>query len=342
METFGGIVLDANRAACELHQMDRDELIGRHVFELVPEDERDRVVRTTADMTGDRTTEFEGSSLRKDGMAVPISGRASKIEYGGRPALLLHVRDISEQRRQQELKYEQDRRMSHVSRLTMMGQLVAGIAHEIRQPLWSTNTFADVCIELLNQPNSANNIDRIREIMTKLSSAARRASEITTRMLSFARKGQPERTKEQLGSLISAAVELASPRLRSSNVELHVESFDHLPEIRCDRVLIEQTIVNLINNACQALANKPHGSREIRISANVDELEAVICVADNGPGLPTGVEVEQLFESFFTTERSGTGIGLALSRSFVEEHGGRIRAKINSSGGMTFEFTLKL
>lgn len=342
VETFGGIVLDANRAACELHQMDRDELIGRHVFELVPEDERDRVVRTTADMTGDRTTEFEGSSLRKDGMAVPISGRASKIEYGGRPALLLHVRDISEQRRQQELKYEQDRRMSHVSRLTMMGQLVAGIAHEIRQPLWSTNTFADVCIELLNQPNSANNIDRIRELMTKLSSAARRASEITTRMLSFARKGQPERTKEQLGSLISAAVELASPRIRSSNVELHVESFDHLPEIRCDRVLIEQTIVNLINNACQALANKPYGSREIRISANVDELEAVICVADNGPGLPTGVEVEQLFESFFTTERSGTGIGLALSRSFVEEHGGRIRAKINSSGGMTFEFTLKL
>ncbi len=342
VETFGGIVLDANRAACDLHQMDRGELIGRHVFELVPDDERDRVVRATADMTGERITEFEGSSLRKNGESVPISGRASKIEFGGRPALLLHVRDISEQRRQQQLKYEQDRRMSHVSRLTMMGQLVAGIAHEIRQPLWSTNTFADVCIELLNQPNAVDNIDRIRELMTKLSSAARRASEITTHMLSFARKGQPERAKEHLGNLISAAVELAAPRIRSNNVELHIDSLDHLPEIQCDRVLIEQTIVNLINNACQALSNQQHGIREIRISAIIDDHEAVIGVADNGPGLPSGVEVEQLFESFFTTERSGTGIGLALSRSFVEEHGGRIRAKINSSGGMTFEFTLKL
>jgi|GEM_PF-1560808 len=342
VETFGGVVLDANRAACELHQMEREELIGRHVFDLVPEDERDRVVRTTATMANEGVFEFDGSSLRKDGQIVPISGRASKIEYGGRPALLIHVRDVSEQRKQLLVKQEQDRRMAHVSRLTMMGQLVAGIAHEIRQPLWSTNTFADVCLELLNQPNAHENIDRVRDLTMKLSAAARRASEITTRMLSFARKGQPERTIENLGKLIVSAGELAAPRLRSSNVSLRIGPVENLPDLYCDRVLIEQTIVNLLNNACQALLSKEHGTREIEVNAAVDDHEAVIRVADNGPGLPSGVGVEQLFESFFTTEKSGTGIGLALSRSFVEEHGGRIQAKINSSGGMTFEFTLKL
>lgn len=342
VETYDGHVLDANRAACELHQMTREQLLGRTVFELVPADERERVRKSIAEMAINGATIFEGSSLRSDGVVVPVSGRASRIEFGGQPALLLHVRDITAERLRQRRKQEQDRRIAHVSRLTMMGQLVAGIAHEIRQPLWSTNTFADVCQELLHQPNAVENLDRVRDLMSKLGMSAKRASEITTRMLSFARRGQPDRTDEKLSKLVLAAVELARPRLLSSNVSIRTLTTEHDPMVVCDRVLIEQTIVNLVNNACQALISKEHGRREIEIAFGADGDDAFVRVVDNGPGLPKGVDPEQLFESFFTTERTGTGIGLALSRSFVEEHGGRIGAKQNPSGGMTFEFTLKL
>lgn len=340
VESLEGIVLDANAAACDLHQTTRETLVGKHVMELVPDYMRDCVTQRGQEIFAGRLKKFEAESLRQDGSIVPINVKVSSIDYGGQPAVLLHVRDITDERRQEELRREQERQLAHVSRLTMMGQLVAGIAHEIRQPLWSACTFADVLIEMLKQPELDR--ERIRELIQKLIPAVRRASEITTRMLGFARKGQPSREEVRLEGLLKSGVDFTSAHAKSLGITVALDVPEDLPVVLCDRVLIEQTVVNLLNNAYHALSTKRFGNREVHITASFDGTFVFVRVADNGPGLPSGVTVEKLFESFFTTDRSGMGIGLALSRSFITEHGGSIWAHPNESGGMTFQFSLRV
>ena len=342
VESLEGVVLNANAAACELHDMARDELIGSHVMDLIPAADKEAVHERFKEMADGKITEFDSTSQKRDGTIVPVALRVSSIDYADQPALLLHVRDITERRRQEELRQEQERHLAHVSRLTMMGQLVAGIAHEIRQPLWSISTFSDVCLEALSRPDVVDNLDKVREITGKLVTESRRVNSITTRMFSFARKGHPERTTSSINNLIEEAVALTRSRAKDNHISIQCELAEDNPEITCDRVLIEQTVVNLLNNAYTALRKYEADTREVVVSAGHQGEVVWIEVADTGPGLPEGIQPEQLFEGFFTTTRTGMGIGLALSRSFVEDHGGSIHAKVNSSGGMTFHFTLRV
>jgi PAS domain S-box-containing protein len=345
VETPDGIVLDANQAACELHRISRDELIGKNVLSLVPPEDRPVVsVRSDALATG-AISEFESRSLRSDGEAIPIGVRISTITYNGNPAVLLHVRDITQQKRDEIRKREHDRQLAHVSRLTMMGQLVAGIAHELRQPLWSLSTFADVCVESLSRPDFAERLPKIREVADKVVSEARRANAITTRMFAFARNGVPERTTCDIAAIARDAMELTAGRARASRIRTIFHPDRNLPFVNCDRVLIEQTFANLLNNAYTALAVHPSDNREVTVEISYDEDEqeyVTVMLRDNGPGLPENVVAEQLFEDFFTTGQAGLGIGLALCRSFVEDHGGVIWAEQLPAGGMEFVFTLRV
>lgn len=345
VESLDGRVLDANQAACELHLLPREELVNRSVNDLVPADEHEAAAeRTIPLMTGDMT-QFESRSLRSDGSIIPVGVRSTTVTYDGEPALLLHVRDITEQLIAEERKREQERHLAHVSRLTMMGQLVAGIAHEIRQPLWSLSTFADVCAEALNRPDAEERLPQVREFAAKLVTESRRVHAITTRMFAFARKGKPERTEAELSAIIEEAIGLTTARARGTGIRTTTDLDEHLPKILCDRVLIEQTIVNLLNNAYEALSSSRKNDGQVDVAAFVDSEDpefVTVTVTDNGPGLPEGIEPEQLFEGFFTTGHTGLGIGLALSRSFVEDHGGWIQAESVPAGGMRFEFTLKL
>jgi two-component system sensor kinase FixL len=259
--------------------------------------------------------------------------------------VLLHVRDITRQKQEEERHREHEKQLAHVSRLTMMGQLVAGIAHEIRQPLWSLSTFADVCVEALDRPDFEERLPQIRNVASKVVSEARRVNAITTRMFSFARKGTAERTSCNIADIANDAVQLTAGRARSSRIKTTLHLDDELPAIQCDRVLIEQTFANLLNNAYAAMSTHPSDSRQVNIEIILDaEDHNYVSTSgrDNGPGLPDGVVPEQLFEGFFTTGQTGLGIGLALSRSFVEDHGGTIRAEQSPEGGLEFVFTLRV
>ena len=345
VESPDGVVLDANEAACELHRISRDQLIGQDVLSLVPPEDRRAASTRSGSLLSGEISEFESRSLRSDGQVVDVGVRISPITYNGEPAVLLHVRDITHQKLEEDRKREQEKQLAHVSRLTMMGQLVAGIAHEIRQPLWSLSTFADVCVESLSRPDLQERLPQIREVAGKVVSEARRVNAITTRMFSFARKGTSERTTCEIGEIVRDAVELTAGRARSSRIRTTVGVESDVPAIVCDRVLIEQTFANLLNNAYAALATHPSDERKVQVEIRLDSEDhgyVTVSIRDNGPGLPHGIVPEQLFEGFFTTGQSGLGIGLALSRSFVEDHGGAIRAEQLAEGGMEFVFTLRV
>jgi two-component system sensor kinase FixL len=345
VESPDGVVLDANLAACKLHKVSLNELIGQDVLSLIPPEDRPAATNRSDFLVTGELSEFESRSLQSDGNIVPIGVRLSPITYDGSPAVLLHVRDITQQKDKEEQKREHERQLAHVSRLTMMGQLVAGIAHEIRQPLWSLSTFADVCVESLSKPDFAKRLPQIRDVASKVVSEARRVNAITTRMFAFARKGTPERTVSNIHEIVNDAVELTAGRARSSRIKTTVDVEPDVPAVICDRVLIEQTFANLLNNAYAVLAVHPSDLREVKIDIHVDPEDRdyiTAAVRDNGPGLPDGILPEQLFEGFFTTGQSGLGIGLALSRSFVEDHGGAIRAEQLLDGGMEFVFTLRV
>ena len=223
-----------------------------------------------------------------------------------------------------------------------MGQFVAGIAHEIRQPLWSISTFAEVTAETLERPDAGTRLDRIRDMSKKISGEVRRVNDITSRMFSFAKKSLPKRETASLQDVIETAASLCRPALADRSIKLHVDTPDKPVSTICDRVLIEQTLVNLLTNASRAIENGPQDSGNIAVKLSSDAKTAQISVVDDGCGLPDDVTPEQLFEGFFTTDHVGLGIGLALSRSFVEEHGGRIWAEANTDAGMSFHFTLSI
>ena len=168
------------------------------------------------------------------------------------------MRDIRERREEESRRRQQELQLAHVSRLTMMGQIVAGIAHEIRQPLWSISTFVDVCHEALSRDDAIDRLPRIRELIERLVKETRRVNTITSRMFSFARKGMPGRTPVQVDDLVEEAVGILESRARSNSIEITVDVPDEPVMILCDRVLIEQTLVNLLNNACSALTSGDH------------------------------------------------------------------------------------
>lgn len=345
VESPDGVVLDANLAACRLHKLSLNKLIGQDVLSLIPPDDRPAATTRLDFLVTGELSEFESRSLQSDGQVVPVGVRISPITYNGSPALLLHVRDITQQKNEEEQKRKHERQLAHVSRLTMMGQLVAGIAHEIRQPLWSLSTFADVCVESLSRPDFAERLPQIRDVASKVVSEARRVNAITTRMFSFARTGTTERTVANIHDIVHDAVAMTAGQARSSRITTTIDIETDIPTIVCDRVLIEQTLANLLNNAYAALSIHPSDAREVIVEICVDTEDPdyiSASVRDNGPGLPKGIPTEQLFEGFFTTGQSGLGLGLALSRSFVEDHGGTIRAEQLPDNGMEFVFTLRV
>ena len=342
VESIDGVILDVNPAACELHGMNREELIGQHVADLVPESLRDRVRETAREIQTQGDVSFDGYSLRRDGKEIPVDIRASSVSFDGQPALLFHVRDATRRVEEEQQRREHERQMAHFSRLSLMGQFVAGIAHEIRQPLWSISTFAEVTAETLERPDADTRLDRIRDMSKKIAGEVRRVNDITSRMFSFAKKSLPKRETATLQDIIETAVSLCRPTLADRKIKLHVETPDKPVSTICDRVLIEQTLVNLLTNASRAIENGPHDSGTIAVKLSSDDRTAQISVVDDGCGLPDDVTSEQIFEGFFTTDHAGLGIGLALSRSFVEEHGGRIWAEPNADAGMSFHFTLSI
>jgi two-component system sensor kinase FixL len=340
VESMTGIVLDVNPAATELHGMSRERLIGRHVMELVPPQCRDDVRRDFPKLAAGELKQFESFSWHVERGAVPVSVHVSKTEYGSRPALLLHVRDITERRKAEEHARQVQSQLAHVGRLTLMGELMASISHEINQPLFAIANFASACEKTLRD-DSANSTDKLLEWTHKIAQQATRAGEIIHRMRDFSRKTMPHRSTVAVADMVHEAIELVSAETKSQHISL---TCDLQPEnclVLADRIQIEQTLINLLRNACRAMTDNPLDRRRIEIRTRKIGAELRFSVHDQGHGFK-GINPEEIFNPFFTTKPDGLGLGLTISRSIVEAHGGKLWAEQNADHGATFLFTLPM
>jgi two-component system sensor kinase FixL len=227
----------------------------------------------------------------------------------------------------------------HVSRLTAMGEMASALAHELNQPLSAISNYMKGSRRLLagsTHPNTA----KIESAMDRASEQALRAGQIIRRLRDFVARGESEKRVESLAKLIEEAGALGLTGAREQGVRLRFNLDPDNDLVLVDRVQIQQVLVNLFRNALEAMAKSPNKeltASNVRVADDMVE----VAVSDTGSGIPDDVKAK-LFQTFFTTKDTGMGVGLSISRSIIEAHGGRMWAETNSAGGATFRFTLPI
>jgi signal transduction histidine kinase len=239
----------------------------------------------------------------------------------------------AEQERERLRQLEAD--LAHINRVNMMGELAAALAHEIKQPIAAAAANAGACLGFLNGEHP--DILEAREAASGTIGCARRAAEIIDHVRSLFKKSFPQREAVDVNELIREISLLLKNDIRRNSVTVRLELAENLPEIAGDRVQLEQVLMNLMLNAIEAM-HDAKGDLTIT-SQSTDDGHLSISVSDTGVGIPAD-KIDQIFDTFFTTKPQGTGMGLAISRSIVESHGGRLWATSNSGRGSTFQFTL--
>ena len=274
---------------------------------------------------------------RRSGEPVPVEVTCTPRRDGGAVMVLRDIREWLESeealRRAREEVESQRQHMAHMERLSSSGEMAAGIAHEVNQPLTAVVNYARVGRRLLQQP--AFDRDKLDELLTKLDTQAVRASEVIQRLRSYVQKPVGGRNRVDINELLQEVISLAEVDSRISDVAIHFEPGRDLPPVLIDSVQIQQVALNLIRNAMEAMAASPQRNLGVVVESGMEAGQVCFRVIDRGCGLSAEAEA-QLFNPFFTTKTNGMGIGLSICQGIVQRHGGEIGFRRNAEGGVTF------
>jgi PAS domain S-box-containing protein len=335
-------ILEINDELCGMLGYERRELLKKSWAEMTHQDDlAPDVVQFNRVIAG----EIDGYTLdkrwiRKDGRVIDtiMSAKCLRRADGSVDYFVGLVQDITERKRSEQALRAVQTQLVHMARVTTMGELTSSIAHEVNQPLAAVVTNGDACLRWLG--NDPPNLDRARESVAGIIKEANRASEVIKRIRALAKKTPPQKTVLGVNEAIEETIDLVGAELARHHVLLLKELVPDLPAVFGDRVQLQQVILNLIANSIEAMEAVTERPRELFIgSKSIDDNRVLISVSDCGTGI--GPEsVDHLFEAFFTTKQEGMGLGLSISRTIVEGHGGRLSAIANKPYGATFQFTL--
>jgi two-component system sensor kinase FixL len=249
------------------------------------------------------------------------------------------LHDITLRRQAEEAARQSEARLNHFARLSTMGEMAAGLAHEINQPLTAIATFSQAATRMLSRPEGIERED-LSEALDQITAQALRAGEVIRRLRAFVKNREVRHERVDCRRVVEDSRLLLEADARSNSVQLRLQVADSLPSITADPVQLQQVLINLVRNAIEASADVPGTHREVILSANLDgEGMVEVAVADHGHGLSTEA-AERLFHPFFTTKPGGTGLGLVISSSIIRAHNGRLAYRSTPGGGCTFFFTL--
>ena len=248
--------------------------------------------------------------------------------------------DISDRKQAEEQSRQQQEQLVYVSRLTMLGELASGLAHELNQPLMAVTNYAQVSLRRVRSDEFDRN--ELISWLEKTSQQALLAGEIIKRLRRLVSRRPPEQTAADINDAIREVFEMIRPEAESRDVRVNLELVDHLPQVPTDRVQLQQVLLNLIRNGFDAMQETPAIERNLTIESALSENDCVtVSVSDHGEGCDAQ-NLQQIFQPFYTTKKQGLGMGLSISRSIIEAHGGRLTAQPNLTRGLTFRFTLPL
>jgi PAS domain S-box-containing protein len=344
-----GVIIFANAATKGILGYEPAELIGKSLTVLMPQFMRE--LHTTGFRrylsTGHRHINWQGTeltALRKNGQEFPVEISFGELTSDGHKAFTGLIRDISKRKQADDQLRESERKLQmtqaelvRVSRLTTMGELAASIAHEVNQPLTAVVNNGSACLRLLANRNLEPDV--LRGALEGIVADGTRASGVLARIRAFIRKEPAEKIELNINQVIQEVLVLAARELSDNQVSLNQDLRPDLPAVFADRVQLQQVLLNLIMNGIEAMTVVTNRPRLLGLQSWLDESrDIVVGVSDSGTGL--GSEVNHVFTPFFTTKATGMGMGLSISRSLVESHGGRLWATPNSPHGAVFSFTL--
>jgi PAS domain S-box-containing protein len=314
----------------------------RLAYERVHTEDRERV-RQAFDKALRQASEFdqEYRLVMPDGAVKHVHGVARPMRKdSGEIELIGTIQDLTERKRSEGELREVREELARVARALVLGELAASIAHEINQPLAALATNADAALRWLNAAKP--NIAEANESLRRISRDANRAAEVIAGIRAFLARSAPQKRELSLDEVMRAAEPLVGGEAQAKGVALVFATAPALPPVLADRIQVQQVIVNLALNALEAMIGITAHSKVLRIAVERyrrDELR--VSVRDTGAGLQPE-HAEKIFDAFFTTKPGGLGMGLAISRSIVEAHGGRLWATPNAGPGATFHFTLPI
>ncbi len=259
-------------------------------------------------------------------------------EQGAIQEVLGIAHDITERKRSEEQTQQQQAELAHLSRLSIAGEMAAGLSHELNQPLSAITTYTGACLQLLR--SGTTDPDRLVNLLDKVANQGMRAGEIIRHLRAFLCKKPFQKAPVDLNRLVREVTRLADPEARRHGTRLQLDLADSLSLVSGDGIQLQQVILNLVRNGIEAMNATPAGERKLTLRTAPAGRDAVeVAVADTGPGLAAEA-MDKLFQPFFTTKPTGMGLGLSLSKSIAEAHGGKLWVTPNLHRGVTFHFTV--
>ena len=337
-----GIMQSFSVAAERLFGYGAAEVLGKNVKMLMPSPYRDGHdgYLQRYNVTGERRIIGIGRIVvgeRKDGSTFPLELTVGEVKTGQQSFFTGFVRDLTERQQTEARLHELQSELVHVSRLTAMGEMASTLAHELNQPLSAIANYMKGSRRLL-EDSSNQHAAILREAMDKAAEQALRAGQIIRRLRDFVARGESERRVEDVKKLVEEASALALVGAKDKGVRVRFDFDPHIDFVLADKVQIQQVLLNLMRNAIESMEGSGRLQLVVSTAAAPDEM-VEISVADTGAGIAPEISA-QLFQPFISTKRQGMGVGLSISRTIVEAHGGTIAPRPNPGGGTVFCFTL--
>ena len=331
-----------NRGAENLYGWTRDEAIGQVSHHLTQTIFPVPLEEITAELKSTGRWEGELIHTRRDGTRVVVASRwALQLDERGKPTAVLETNnDITERKRAEEALHKAQVELAHVTRVATLGEMTASISHEVNQPLAAVVTNANACLRWLARQSP--DLDEARAAVERIIRDGSRASEVIGRIRALVKKSPPQKDWLNINDIILEVIALARNEMHRNRVSLQTRLSDDVPLLHGDRIQLQQVILNLIINGIEAMNGIDEGRRELIVSTERETNGSnglLIAVRDSGVGL-NSENLEHLFDPFYTTKPDGMGMGLAISRSIIEAHGGRLWATLNTPCGAVFQFTL--
>ena len=328
-----------NRGAEQLYGFSREEAVGRSSHELLhtehptPTSDFEAALELEGEWTGELT------QTTRDGRKILVESRHLLVRESDDRRLVLETnRDITERKQAEEALRKAQAELAHVARVTTLGEMAASIAHEVDQPLSGVVINANASLRFLT--GASPNLDEVRDGLQAIARDGRRASDVIARIRALARRTATEKEPLDLNEVIREVVALAEAEARRTRAKVRTELARSLPRVLGDRVQLQQVVLNLLLNGLDAMTAVVGRPRELVISTQREANDRVgVAVQDSGSGIDPQL-APRIFEAFYSTKRGGMGMGLSISRSIIEQHGGKLWVVPHDGPGTTFHFTV--